>query len=132
MHFCTNLARTLIETITDEDVSRGIAPDDRAGLGRALSMLDAGDADVLIAASLSRLGRPSHRNPRDNASEERSCRYLSSDGFSLTDIDLAVVSRWAQQEHWRPLSLPKVERLTAALATRPATAAVWARHFGTM
>ena len=26
--------------------------------------------------------------------------YLASDGFSLTDIYLAVVSRWAQQEHW--------------------------------
>ena len=52
--------------------------------------------------------------------------------FSLTDIYLAVVSRWAQQEHWRPVSLPKVERLTAAVAARPAIAPVWARHFGTM
>ena len=58
--------------------------------------------------------------------------YLSSDGFSLTDIYLAVVSHWAQQEHWRPVSLPKVERLTAAVAARPAIAPVWARHFGTM
>ena len=56
--------------------------------------------------------------------------YLSSDGFSLTDIYLAVVSRWAQQEHWRPTCLPKVERLTAAVAARRAIAPVWARHFG--
>ena len=58
--------------------------------------------------------------------------YLSSDGCWLTDIYLAVVSRWAQQEHWRPASLPKVERLTAAVAARPAIAPVRARHFGTM
>ena len=58
--------------------------------------------------------------------------YLSSDGFSLTDIYLAVVSRWAQQEHWRPAYVPKVERLAAAVAARPAVAPVWARHFGTM
>lgn len=56
--------------------------------------------------------------------------YLSRDGFSLTDIYLAVVSRWAQQEEWRPVHLPKVERLSAAVATRPAIAPVWARHFG--
>ena len=36
--------------------------------------------------------------------------YLSINGFSLTDIYLAVVSRWAQQEGWRPASLPNVER----------------------
>ena len=56
--------------------------------------------------------------------------YLSSEGFSLTDIYLAVVSRWAQQEQWRPTCLPKVERLAAAVAARPAIAPVWARHFG--
>ena len=58
--------------------------------------------------------------------------YLSSDGFSLTDIYLAVVSRWAQQDDWRPISLPKVERLTAAVAARPAIAPVWGRHFHRM
>ena len=56
--------------------------------------------------------------------------YLSSDGYSVTDVYLAVVSRWAHQEHWRSASLPKVERLTAAVAARPAIAPVWARHFG--
>ena len=56
--------------------------------------------------------------------------YLSTDGFSLTDIYLAIVSRWAQQDEWRPAYLPKVERLTAAVAVRPAIAPVWARHFG--
>ena len=56
--------------------------------------------------------------------------YLSSDGFSLTDIYFAVVSHWAQQDEWRPTYVPKVERLTAAVAARPAIAPVWARHFG--
>ena len=57
--------------------------------------------------------------------------YLSGDGFSLTDIYLAVVSRWAQQNAWRPTHVPKVERLTEAVAARPAIAPVWARHFRT-
>ena len=56
--------------------------------------------------------------------------FLATEGFSLTDLYLAVVSRWAQQEEWRPAHLPKVERLTAAVAARPAIAPVWARHFG--
>ena len=57
--------------------------------------------------------------------------YLSGDGFSLTDIYLAVVSRWAQQDEWRPASLLKVERLAAAVSVRPAIAPVWGRHFAT-
>ena len=57
--------------------------------------------------------------------------YFASDGFSLTDIYLAVVSRWAQQNAWRPAHIPKVERLTEAVAARPAIAPVWARHFRT-
>ena len=56
--------------------------------------------------------------------------FLSPDGFSLVDVYLAVVSRWAQQDDWRPAHLPKVERLAAAVAARPAIAPVWARHFG--
>ena len=56
--------------------------------------------------------------------------FLLRDGFCLTDVYAAVVSRWAQQEEWRPAHLPKIERLTAAVAARPAIAPVWARHFG--
>ena len=44
-------------TVTDVGVSGTVAPDDRPGLGSALAALDAGEADVLIAASLSRIGR---------------------------------------------------------------------------
>ena len=56
--------------------------------------------------------------------------FLLRDGFCLSDVYAAVVSRWAQQGEWRPVHLPKIERLTAAVAARPAIAPVWARHFG--
>ena len=54
--------------------------------------------------------------------------FLLPSGFCLSDIYIAVVSRWAQQETWRPTHIPKVERLTAAVATRPAAQTVWDRH----
>lgn len=54
--------------------------------------------------------------------------YLLAAGFCLVDIYIAVVSRWAQQDQWRPAHLPKVERLSTAVAARPAAAPVWSRH----
>lgn len=54
--------------------------------------------------------------------------YLLRSGFSLPDIYIAVVSRWAQQDKWRIESLPNVEALTVKVATRPAIEPVWARH----
>ena len=54
--------------------------------------------------------------------------YLLPRGFCLTDLYIAVVSRWAQQDTWRRETLPKVEMLPAAVAARPAIASVWARH----
>ncbi|MDH3378233.1 MAG: glutathione S-transferase family protein [Gammaproteobacteria bacterium] len=54
--------------------------------------------------------------------------FLLQWGLCLSDIYIAVVSRWAQQDAWRPTHIPKVERLTAAVAARPALAAVWSRH----
>lgn len=56
--------------------------------------------------------------------------FLFSSGFCVTDIYIAVVSRWAQQGKWRPRHIPRIEALTAAVAARPAIAPVWARHFG--
>ena len=44
-------------TVSDAGVSGTVAPDARPGLGQALADLDAGRADILIAASLSRIGR---------------------------------------------------------------------------
>ena len=56
--------------------------------------------------------------------------WLLESGFCVTDIYIAVVSRWAQQGDWRPENIPRIEALTAAVASRPAIAPVWARHFG--
>ena len=54
--------------------------------------------------------------------------YFLRTGFCLLDIYIAVVSRWAQQDDWRPENLPKVEQITAAVSARPAIAPVWSRH----
>lgn len=54
--------------------------------------------------------------------------FLLPSGFCASDIYIAVVSRWAQQDDWRPANLPKVECIASAVASRPACAAVWRRH----
>ncbi|MEM7281610.1 MAG: glutathione S-transferase family protein [Pseudomonadota bacterium] len=54
--------------------------------------------------------------------------YLMNSGFSLTDIYIAVVSRWAQQDEWCSENLPRVEALTAAVAARPRLVLIWSRH----
>lgn len=56
--------------------------------------------------------------------------WLLNSGFCVTDIYIAVVSRWAQQGKWRPSHIPRIEALTAGVAIRSAIAPVWARHFG--
>lgn len=56
--------------------------------------------------------------------------WLLPAGFCITDVYIAVVSRWAQQTAWRAANLPKIERLCAAVAARPTLADVWTRHFG--
>lgn len=55
--------------------------------------------------------------------------YLLGEAFCITDIYIAVVSRWAQQEEWRPGNIPKIEALTAAVAARPRCSAIWGQHF---
>ena len=55
--------------------------------------------------------------------------YLLSSGFCVTDIYISVVSRWAQQENWRPDNIPGVEALTHLVAARPRCAEVWSRNF---
>lgn len=54
--------------------------------------------------------------------------YALAGGFCALDLYIAVVSRWAQQDDWRARHLPKVERITAAVAARTACAGVWQRH----
>ena len=53
--------------------------------------------------------------------------YLSW-GFCAVDIYIAVVSRWAQQESWRPKNIPKVEKLTQAVSARAQFAPIWNNH----
>lgn len=53
---------------------------------------------------------------------------LLGSGFCVVDIYIAVVSRWAQQATWRPSHIPKIERITAEVASRPKLASVWSRH----
>ena len=56
--------------------------------------------------------------------------FVLEERFCVTDIYVAVVSRWAEQDEWRPAHLPKVEGVTAAVATRRRLAEVWERHRG--
>lgn len=49
-------------------------------------------------------------------------------GYCATDMYIAVVSRWAQQDAWRPENIPKVEQLTRAVAAEPTATAAWTRH----
>lgn len=46
-----------VAQLADEGVSGSVAPEARPGLSRALTMLDAGEADVLVVAKLDRLSR---------------------------------------------------------------------------
>lgn len=55
--------------------------------------------------------------------------WFLADRFSLVDIYIAVVSRWAHVSDWREEHLPRVEGIAGAIAARPALAPVWRRHF---
>ena len=55
--------------------------------------------------------------------------FLAS-GFSLLDIYAGVISRWGQVKDWRAANLPRIEGMVTAMATRPAVAPIWQRHFG--
>ena len=55
--------------------------------------------------------------------------YLLGEDVCVTDFYIAVVSRWAQQEVWRPDNLPNIERLTATVAERPMCKNIWQKNF---
>ncbi len=86
----------------------------------------AGDPDI-VRENARRIWRDRWSIVEDNVAGSP---YLLPGGFCLADIYIAVVSRWAQQEEWRPIHIPKVERIAAAVAARAACAPVWARNFG--
>ena len=55
--------------------------------------------------------------------------YLLGAEFTLTDLYIAVVSRWAEQGRWRPKHVPKIERLADTVARRSGCEAIWQRAF---
>jgi len=55
--------------------------------------------------------------------------WFQAKGPSAVDIYVAVVSRWAQTDDWRPGNLPRVEAVAAALAAHDVCGPVWRRHF---
>jgi GST-like protein len=54
--------------------------------------------------------------------------WLLASGRSWTDVYLAVLSRWAQGDKWRPARLPKVEAIASAISRDERIGAVWRRH----
>jgi glutathione S-transferase len=55
--------------------------------------------------------------------------WLLPSGFCFTDVYIAALSRWAHEPAWRAEHLPRVERLTAAVAAQPVIGDVWRKHF---
>ncbi len=55
--------------------------------------------------------------------------WLLASGFCFTDVYLASVSRWAQQDVWRPQHIPRIERIAAAVGALPSIGPIWRRHF---
>ena len=77
------MAADSVAEFTDEGVSGSVAPAERPGLSAALALLDSGDANTLVCASLSRLGR-SVRDVLDIADRAR------RDGWTLVLLDLGA------------------------------------------
>lgn len=55
--------------------------------------------------------------------------YLLGKEFCVTDIYIAVVSRWAEQDNWRPDNIKNVENIAKLVATRPLCKNIWAKNF---
>jgi len=57
--------------------------------------------------------------------------WFLKEGFSAVDIYAAMFSRWrdCRAESWREEYIPKICAIAAALAQRPAAAAVFHKHF---
>ncbi len=56
-------------------------------------------------------------------------RWLMGESFSICDIYMAVVSRWAGQAAWVAENLPETERVARAVGARTRCRAAWKRHF---
>ena len=49
--------------------------------------------------------------------------------FSVADLYVAALSRWMGGREWIPAHCPRIEALTQAVATRPASGPVFRRHY---
>ena len=54
--------------------------------------------------------------------------FLLGDELSVVDLHLGALSRWLDRT-WRLENVPKVARLSDAVAARPALEEIWPRHF---
>lgn len=87
-----------------------------------------GERRDAVRECLRRIWKRRWRIVEQAVSEEE--RWFLGSAFSIVDIYVAVVSRWAQTGDWRPENLPRIEAIAAALGDRPHCEAVWMRHFG--
>jgi len=55
--------------------------------------------------------------------------FLLGADFCAADLYLAALSRWDLPDDWRHAQIPKLERLAAAVAQRPALHEIWPRNF---
>ena len=55
--------------------------------------------------------------------------FLLGATFSVADLYLAVLSRWAVPKPWFGAACPRVDALAAAVSARPRSAPAWQRHF---
>jgi len=55
--------------------------------------------------------------------------WLLPSGFCFSDVYIASLSRWAHDPAWRAEHLPRIEKLTAAVAAQPVIGDVWRKHF---
>ncbi|MEM1246805.1 MAG: glutathione S-transferase family protein [Acidobacteriota bacterium] len=54
--------------------------------------------------------------------------FLLGEEFCAVDLHLGALSRWLERT-WRVENVPKVARLSDAVAARPALEEIWPRHF---
>jgi len=87
--YCSGLGIAAAGSFTDAGVSGSVAPGDRAGMSAALQMLRQGQADTLVVASLSRIGRKV-RDVLAFVEDE-----LVQKGFHLIILDCQVDTRTA-------------------------------------
>ncbi len=119
---CTAKGWTVTEWAVDEGVSGSVAPANRPAMGRALWLLDSGEAGALVVAKLDRCSRDSH-------DFTGLLKRAARDGWSFVALDLGVdtstpVGRMVAE---LLMSVAQWERSRISERTRDALAAKKAR-----